>query len=504
MRPRRPHAPRVPPKRCGKRTEVVGAVSGRPVVDLQVGGLFIGALVDTGASCTLLRLDIFHTLADRAHRHRLLADAPALRGVSGASLDVRGSTEIKIQGVAKPFRVTVLGDLPCKMVLGEDALQDGQGIIDFDRNVLRWHRREWPMRRIEHAFEASLSQVLPETGDEQINQLIQKNADLFSAKGEPNGFCSNSPIHIKTNHPPISQAAYRTPLSKRKLVEEAIADMLTENVIRPSELAWASPITLVPKRDGSTRFCVDYRKLNSVTIRDQYPLPQIQDIFDQVGGSTIFSSLDLKAGYWQLAVAEDSIEKTAFRCHLGHYEFLRMPFGLTNAPAVFQRMMDKVLAGLIGRIVMVYLDDIVIYSRSEEGHVQHLELVFARLREAGLRLKPTKCFFGLEEIKLLGYIVNRDGIHTDPEKVKAIAKLTQPRDLKGVRSSLGMTGFYRQCLPDYAQIAEPLEELKRKYSHFVWGPSQSKAFEKLKQLLTSSHVMTAPRTDRPYKLYTDA
>ena len=359
-------------RRCGVRS-TSGRFTGWWPVHWCIGG----------ASCTLLRLDIFHTLADRAHRHRLLADAPALRGVSGASLDVRWSTEIKIQGVAKPIRVTVLGDLPCKMVLGEDALQDGQGIIDFGRNVLRWHRREWPMRRIEHAFEASLGQVLPETGDEQINQLIQKNADLFSAKGEPNGFCLNSPIHIKTNHPPISQAAYRTPLSKRKLVEEAIADMLTENVIRPSESAWASPITLVLKRDGSTRFCVDYRKLNSVTIRDQYPLPQIQDIFDQVGGSTIFSSLDLKAGYWQLA--EDSIEKTAFRCHLGHYEFLRMPFGLTNAPAVFQRMMDKVLAGLIGRIVMVYLDDIVIYSRSEEEHVQHLELVFARLREAGLR-----------------------------------------------------------------------------------------------------------------------
>ena len=145
--------------------------------------------------------------------------------------------------------------------------------------------------------------------------------------------------------------------------------MLTENVILGhwwSESAWASPITLVPKRDGSTLFCVDYldyRKLNSVTIRDQYPLPQIRDIFYQVEGSTIFSSLDLKAGYWQLAVAEDSIEKTAFRCHLGHYEFLRI---FTNAPAVFQRMMDRVLAGLIGRIVMVYLDDIVIYSRSEE------------------------------------------------------------------------------------------------------------------------------------------
>ena len=240
---------RVPPKPCGKRTEVVGAVSGRPVVDLQVGGLSIGALVDTGASCTLLRLDIFHTLADRAHRHRLLADAPALRGVSGASLYVRGSTEIKIQGVTKPIRVTVLSDLPCKMMLGEDALQDGQGIIDFGRNVLRWHRREWPRRRFGHAFEASLGQLLPETGDEQINELIKKNADLFSAKGEPNGVCSNSPIHIKASNPPIRQAAYRTPLSKRKLVEEAIADMLTENIIRLSESAgraqsrWSQSVT---------------------------------------------------------------------------------------------------------------------------------------------------------------------------------------------------------------------------------------------------------------------
>ena len=351
----------MPPKPVGKRTAVVGAISGRPVVDLQVGGLNIGALVDTGASCTLLRLDIFHKIAELAHCQRILADAPALRGVSGASLDVRGATEIKIKGVAQPIQVTILGDLPCKMVLGEDALQNGKGIIDFHRNVLRWYQKEWPMRRIE---QASSGQVLPETGDEQLNQLIQKNADLFSAKGEPNDFCATTPINIKTNHPPISQAAYRTPLSKRKLVEEAIADMLAEKVIRPSQSAWASPITLIPKRDGSTRFCVDYRKLNAVTARDQYPSPQIQDIFDQVGGSTIFSTLDLKAGYWQLPVGEESIEKTAFRCHLVHYEFLRMPFGLTNAPAVFQRTMDQVLSGLIGHIVMVYLDDIVIYSHN--------------------------------------------------------------------------------------------------------------------------------------------
>ena len=223
------------------------------------------------------------------------------------------------------------------MVLGEDALQNGKGIIDFHRNVLRWYQKEWRMRRIEHAFEASLGQVLPETGDEQLNQLNQKNADLFSAKGEPNGFCPTTPINIKTNHPPISQAAYRTPLFKRKLVEEAVADMLTEKVIRPSQSAWASPITLVPNRDGSTRFGVDYRKLNAVTVRDQYPLPQIRDIFDQVGGSTIFSTLDLKAGYWQLPVGEELIEKTAFRCHLGHYEFFTHAFRPNECTCCFSK-----------------------------------------------------------------------------------------------------------------------------------------------------------------------
>ena len=241
--PRRPRMQGVPAKPFDQLTEVVGAISGRPVVDMQVGGLFIGALVDIGASCTLLRPYIFHKPADLAH----LAEAPVLRAVFVASLDVRGSPEITIQEVAKPIRVMILGDLPRKMVLGEDALQDGQGIIDFSQNVLRWHQRECPMRRIKHAFEDSLGQVLPETGYEQINQLIQKNANLFSAKGEPHGFCNNSPINNKTNQAPKSQAAYRTALSNRKLVEETIADMLTGNVIRPSQSGWASPITLVPK-----------------------------------------------------------------------------------------------------------------------------------------------------------------------------------------------------------------------------------------------------------------
>jgi IS1 family transposase len=284
--------------------------------------------------------------------------------------------------------------------------------------------------------------------------------------------------------------------------------MLAEGVIRPSSSNYASPVTLVPKKDGSTLFCVDYRRLNDITIKDQYPLPLIQDIFDHLGGSTIFSTIDLKSGYWQIPVAEEHIHKTAFRCHRGLFEFTKMPFGLANAPAIFQRVMDKVLASYIGKFALVYLDDIVIYSRNKDEHLDHIQAVFDKIYEAGLRLKPQKCVFGLKEVKLLGYVVSGDGIRADEAKSQAIADLKPPTTIKGVRSFLGMTGYYRQCMPDYARVAEPLLELTRnnnnKNSRFKWGEAQDKSFQKLKDLLTSSHVMAAPDTQRPYKLYTDA
>ena len=405
-----------------------------------------------------------------------------LCGISGTPLNVKGTTNVRIDVVGIPVEVTVVEGTAHEMVLGDDALRRGCGIIDLRRNILRWHNHNWPLARL---------------GAAQCKSSV-------GPLGERNGLCTLVPISIETTGPPISQSAYRTPLAKRKLVEDAVEDMLQEGVIRPSSSPWASPITLVPKKDGTTRFCVDYRRVNAVTVQDQYPLPQIQYIFDQAGVSVIYSTLDLKSGYWQLEVEETSVSKTAFRCHCGHFEFLRMPFGLTIAPAVFQRTMDRVLAGLLGKCAMVYIDDIVIYSRSKAEHLLHLQLVFDRLREAGLRLKPTKCFFGLPSVKLLGYIVTAEGISADPDKIRAITELPPPRNVKEIRSFLGMTGFYRQCLQNYAAVAEPLEALKRKHSTLSWGPSQQHAFDTLKELLVSSSVMAAPQTDKPYKLFTDA
>ena len=466
----------------------------------QIGGSTIFSTLDLKAGYWQLPMEE----ESIANRNLYLKPGPPLCGISGQSIDVKGVTQIKIDNTRTVVKVAVVGKMDHEMILGADNLRRGQGIINFRDDELFWHNKVWPLHRIGGLYVDSIGPLLPETGSQAVNKIVQRNSDIFSAKGEHNGCCSIVPMTIKTTGPPISLPAYRTPLVKRKLVEEAVADMLAEGVIRPSSSPYASPVTLVPKKDGTTRFCVDYRKLNSVTVRDQYPLPQIQDIFDQIGGSTIFSTLDLKAGYWQLPMEEESIAKTAFRCHMGHYEFLRMPFGFTNAPSVFQRTMDKVLASLIGKCVMVYIDDIVIYSENMDDHLAHIQLVFDCLRKAGLRLKPTKCSFGLPSVKLLGYIVNKDGIAADPEKIQAIQNLAPPTDIKGVRSFLGMTGFYRQCMSNYAAVAEPLETLKRKHAHFQWGTPQQNAFEQLKGLLTSSSVMAAPKINHPYKLYTDA
>ena len=188
------------------------------------------------------------------------------------------------------------------------------------------------------------------------------------------------------------QPEYRTPLLKRRIIDECIY-YIHQGIIHPSISPCSSPITLVKKPDDSTRFCVDYRKLNAVTVSDSYPLALISDILDQIGNSTIFTTLDLKAGYWQIEMDEESIPKTAFRCHRGLYEFLRLPFGLKYGPAAFQRIMNTVLSGLIGHVAMVYLDDTVIYSNHVDEHMNHIILVFDRLRKAGLRLNTTNCHF---------------------------------------------------------------------------------------------------------------
>ena len=463
----------------------------------------VSALIDTGASRTLLRLDVFEQLKRATHRITFLKPGPDLTTVSGHAIRVYGTTEVHVNNTGA-INVCVVDNISHEMILGDDALRKGKCTINYETNEMIWFQRNWPLQCGLDNSVAGLDETFISTGFGDVDRVIRDNADVFSGKTDINGRCDLRPIEIVTSGPPVSQRAYRTALTKRKLVEDAIDDMLDQGIIRPSHSPWAAPITLVPKRDGTTRFCVDYRQLNNVTRKDQYPLPLIQDIFDSLTGSTIFTTLDLKSGYHQIPVHEDSIAKTAFRCHRGLFEFLRMPFGLANAPANFQRTMDYVLSDLVGKCVMVYIDDIVIFSKSREDHVRHLRAVFDKLREFGLKLKPSKCSFAQPEVKLLGYNVSGEGIASDPDKTAAIANLRPPRDVSEVRSMLGMCGYYRQCIQSYAHVSEPLVRLTRKHVRFSWDEEQQSSFDQLKRALTSNSVMAHPQIGKPYRLYTDA
>ncbi len=432
-----------------------------------------------------------------------MATTAPLQSVSGHDLKVKGKTQIKIDHVG-PIAVHVVEEMAHDLLIGTDMLKKGCCVINYPRKTLTWFKKEWPFKVEQNGSIDAVGETYFKTGYKRIDDILYDYAYLFAEKGSEIGYCDMRPMIIETTGPPIYQRPYRVPLTKRKVIDKQIDEMLEDGIIRPSDSPWSSPVTLVPKKDGTTRFCTDYRKVNSITRKDRYPLARIQDIFDSVGGSVIFSTLDLKSGYWQIPVAEQDIEKTAFSCHRGHFEYLRMPFGLANAPAVFQRTMDKVLAPVIGQCAMVYIDDIVVYSKSVREHADHLSAVFELLSQAGLRVKPSKCTFALPEIELLGYVVNGEGIKSNPNKVEVIVNLPPPKSIKEVRSFLGMCSYYRQTMPNFAVVSSALTELTKKNVRFRWTNIEQEAFDTLKQLLVSSHVMAHPQQGKPYKLYTDA
>ena len=307
---------------------------------------------------------------------------------------------------------------------------------------------------------------------------------------------------------PKRQPARRMPPAVRQEVARQLQEMQDNGIIEPSKSPWASPVVLVRKRDGSHRFCVDYRGLNSVTIPDNFPLPRIDDLLDQLGESKYFSTIDLAAGFWQIRMHPLSQEKTAFVVPQGLYEFRVMPFGLTNAPGVFQRLMQQVLVGLNPAsgpdFVSVYLDDILVFSRSLQDHLTHLRVVIRKLVEAGLKLKPSKCHFARRELEYLGHVVGRGGLRTNPRLVEAVKKFPTPSNLREVRQFLGLASYYRRFVHNFARIATPLHQLTRKDSKWSWSPECEVAFWQLKELLTTTPLLAYPNLNQDYILETDA
>ncbi len=351
---------------------------------------------------------------------------------------------------------------------------------------------------------AEISPNLTEKEKSTLFDLMDEYDDLFTVD-----IRSTTPLvqhRIYTDGPPRKQRPYPTPTSQKAFVSKYIEESLAAGIIRPSCSPWSSPILLVDKKDGTKRFCVDYRGLNAATKKDVYPIPRVEDVLERLNGMRYFTTLDLVQSYYQIAIAEEDKEKTAFITEEGAFEYNVMPFGLTNAPATFQRLMHLVLAGLNWKMCLVYIDDILIFSRTFDEHMSHLRQVFDRLRAANLKLKPAKCRFAFNNTIYLGHNIGVDGVTPDPAKVEAINRISidKWRDVSDVKTFLGMTGYYRRFIRGYADIAAPLTELLKKDAKFVVDKHVRRAFKRLKEALVNAPVLAYPRHEVPYVLQVDA
>ena len=334
---------------------------------------------------------------------------------------------------------------------------------------------------------------LDEEQKERFYQLLHTYQAQFMTTKDDIGRTNLVQHTIHTgDHIPIKQKPRREPIGMQGVIQEEIKKMEEKGVIEPSNSPWASPVVLVRKKDGSVRFCIDYRKLNSVTSKDAYPLPRIDDNLDALRGARWFSTLDLASGYWQVEMAPEDREKTAFCTKYGLHQFRVMPFGLCNAPGTFERLMETVLRGMQWERAVLYLDDIIIFSDTIEEHMRRLEEIFLRLKKANLTLKPSKCHFFQRQVEFLGHIVDERGISTDPAKVEAVTNWEIPKRVRDVRAFLGLTGYYRRFIHNYGQLAKPLHELTEKNTPFIWTKRREEAFRELKRALIESPILGYP------------
>jgi deoxyuridine 5'-triphosphate nucleotidohydrolase len=364
---------------------------------------------------------------------------------------------------------------------------------------------------VELSPEATIDQEfnIGETADfKTITEMLDQYPDLVCTdlKDVRRTKTTQHEIHLTNpNSPPINQKIDRVPVAQRKWLEEELEKMLKNKIINHSESPWSFRIILVPKKDGKTRICIDYRDLNELTIKNAYPLPKIDDLLDALNGAKIFTTLDLFSGYWQVPLSENAKPLTGFSSSMGHYQFEVMPFGLANAPATFQSMVNKILKEYLYKFALVYLDDIVIFSQTIEEHYEHIKLILKKLEEAELCINPNKCYFGYRSINYLGFVISDKGLETDPKKVDIIREWPEPRSVRQVQSFLGLCNYYRRFVESFSKIAKPLTEvIKGKEGKVKMNPGTLQSFNTLKNLLITAPILKLPNFDLEFILQTDA
>eukprot|EP00253_Pinus_taeda_P017239 PITA_17239 len=336
--------------------------------------------------------------------------------------------------------------------------------------------------------------------------VVQEFADVFPEEipGLPPRRDLDFTIELIPGAAPVSRAPYRMSVPELTELKMQLQELLEKKYIRPSVSPWGAPVLFVRKKDGTLRMCIDYRQLNKLTVKNKYPLPRIDELFDQVKGATIFSKIDLRSGYHQIRIKDEDIAKTAFRTRYGHYEFVVLPFGLTNAPATFMCLMNSVFHQYLDKFVLIFIDDILIYSRNRKEHEEHLRIVLQTLREHQLYGKFNKCDFYKEQIQYLGHIITKEGIAVDPEKIKTIMDWPTPKDVADIRSFMGLAGYYRRFVEGFSRVAYPITSLQKKGKAFRWTADCQRSFEQLKHLLTTTPVLCVADPEKEYVVCTDA
>ena len=350
------------------------------------------------------------------------------------------------------------------------------------------------------------SENLSSEGKKKLAELLTKHQNAFASGPDDLGRTHLVQHEIRTppDLRPLRQPARRFPFWKQTEAKEIVDDLLKRDLIEPSASPWAAPVVMVKKKDNTTRLCVDYRRLNSHTIQDAYPLPRIDDSLDALGGSKWFCTLDLASGYWQVGMSKSAQEKSAFITSGGLYSWKVMPFGLSTAPGTFERLMETVLSGLQWETCLIYLDDVIIFGKTEQQTLDRLDAILSRIGQAGMKLKPSKCRLFQKRVHYLGHVVTEEGVMTDPEKIETVREWPVPTTQTEVRSFLGTASYYRRFVQNFGTIARPLHRLTEKNRPFLWTTECQVAFETLRKKLVEAPILAYPSSEEDFILDTDA
>lgn len=489
----------------------------RPILNIEILGANGLGIVDTAAKISVAGNTLYQHLKSKNVLFEPV-DLNVVLADGSHSIKSLLTTTVSVKIKNKIFDTTFLifPNSDCnKTLLGIDFVRNAQLCLNFGNNSWSFYNDPSIYKLIfenliDDNVQLSSLDFLREgegthlTSDQReiADQMLSNFGNIFSLGGEATSYAEHK--ICTEDHAPIACPPYKMPVHKKELLKIEIDNMLECDIIEECDSAWAAPVVLVPKKDDKVRVCIDYRKLNSITKADKYPMPRIDDIMQLEENTTVMSTIDLRSGYWQIKVAENDKDKTAFITPFGLYRFKRMPFGLKNAPATFQRLIDRLRAGLKGIIIFAYLDDILILSSSFDQHILDLKRVFERLNEYNLKANRDKCVFFRSSVKFLGHIVTINGIHTDPDKVTAITNMLVPRNVKHVKSFLQTCSWYRRFIPEFSNVAKPISSLTKKNAKWIWGREQQNSFDMLKKLLTEAPILRQADERLPFILRTDA